>query len=413
MKNLKSEKGSVATLVIVTVLFFVAILSSAYMIVATLRKGQLKNQLSVKETYEKDLSRVDEIVAEFEKVPQIDIDTIAEENGTINGKKPNYKNPIIPEGYKPVNEGDATWDGEEGPKINEGLVIEDANKNQYVWIPMPTADDVYVKTADGEEKTLIGTNVKTNIYSKSEIILEQYRTYPGDTDSSYFREPDLVVGGGSIYDAKEEYYKLIMGKDGTKASLAQFFVDEYKAMINSLTKYEGFYLGRYELSGDKENPKEQSGTVLTNTNWYELYNACRKLAASSAVETQMVWGCQWDIVCNWLAENGYDIVNSCSWGNYDNSTGNAAVLNEKGKKAYGDKQITGYSEFWKANNLYDLAGNCQEWTQEADSDGSDRVERGGKYSEKGDKYPVTCKEPNSPDHGAIDSRTSRAVIMVK
>ena len=66
MRNLKSEKGSVATLVIVTVLFFVTILSSAYMIVATLRKGQLKNQLSVKETYEKDLNVVDEIVAELE-----------------------------------------------------------------------------------------------------------------------------------------------------------------------------------------------------------------------------------------------------------------------------------------------------------------------------------------------------------
>ncbi len=42
MKNLKSENGSITSLVIVTVLFFVTILSTSYMVVNALRKSQLK-----------------------------------------------------------------------------------------------------------------------------------------------------------------------------------------------------------------------------------------------------------------------------------------------------------------------------------------------------------------------------------
>ena len=45
-------------------------------------------------------------------------------------------------------------------------------------------------------------------------------------------------------------------------------------------------------------------------------------------------------------------------------------------KKYGSKQVTGYSEHWKANNIYDLAGNCYEWTQEV-CDINYRAFRGG------------------------------------
>lgn len=66
MKNLKSENGSITSLVIVTVLFFVTILSTSYMVVNALRKSQLKSQINAKDVYERDLKRVDEIVAEIE-----------------------------------------------------------------------------------------------------------------------------------------------------------------------------------------------------------------------------------------------------------------------------------------------------------------------------------------------------------
>lgn len=60
-KYFKSDKGSITNVVLVTVLFFITIVSTAYMITATLRKSQLKSQIAVKETYEKDFNNIDEI----------------------------------------------------------------------------------------------------------------------------------------------------------------------------------------------------------------------------------------------------------------------------------------------------------------------------------------------------------------
>ena len=93
----------------------------------------------------------------------------------------------------------------------------------------------------------------------------------------------------------------------------------------------------------------------------------------------MIWGIQWDLACDFISKKGEQksIKDSTAWGNHSDSTGNAAVMDGTTKK-YGSKQVTGYSEYWKANNIYDLAGNCWEWTQEA-NDTSYRANRGGNF----------------------------------
>ena len=67
-------------------------------------------------------------------------------------------------------------------------------------------------------------------------------------------------------------------------------------------------------------------------------------------------------------------VDSKVWGNYYNSTGNAEVNS-------GSRQKTGKSEYWKVNNIYDLAGNVSEYTQEIYSTSKNYVYRGGSYYE--------------------------------
>ena len=60
------------------------------------------------------------------------------EDSTINGKTGNIYNPVIPEGFRPVNTESAKWDDEtDGPtaeSVSNGLVIEDRNRNQFVRI---------------------------------------------------------------------------------------------------------------------------------------------------------------------------------------------------------------------------------------------------------------------------------------
>ena len=48
---------------------------------------------------------------------------------------------------------------------------------------------------------------------------------------------------------------------------------------------------------------------------------------------------------------------SRSWGNYGDSVGGASIKSS-------EKQPSATNEYWKVNNIYDLAGNIEEWTQE-------------------------------------------------
>ena len=324
------------------------------------------------------------------------------ENSTIDGKKEgNANNPTIPAGYIPINTKTSKWgNGKDAPSqdaVDHGLVIKDDSGNEWVWIPVPDIT-VMCDTSNTTEYTLCGTTgetaVKTKLYSKTitigtdsnttTISRTMTRTTPGASKIGDDREPDLIVGDyGGSNDAKEEYYKTILGDTGTKEQLAQLFVDEYKAMIESVSKYGGFYIGRYELSSAGV---QQDKKPLTNTNWYSLYNVCRgsKLQASDKVKTQMIWGCQWDVTMNWLISSGAktsDEINtdSSSWGNY----GDTSVKDEDGTtvlKASGEERQlnTGATTFTMANNMYDLAGNVSEWTQEAGSTGN-RNCRGSYY----------------------------------
>ena len=381
MKNLKSENGSITSLVIVTVLFFVTILSTSYMVVNALRKSQLKSQINAKDVYERDLKRVDEIVAEIENRKNQVWPEPKEENETINGEVGNAYNPTIPAGYIPINTDSSKWgDGTTTPTtdaVDYGLVIKDKKDNEWVWIPVDeTTLATMCNTANETENTLCGTSgetaVKTKLYSSTITIGKDSntktitRTEPGITN---YREPDLVVGSNGLsYDAQDTYYKTILGETGTKEQLAQLFVDEYKAMIESVSKYGGFYIGRYELS---EEGVQKDKATLTNTNWYNLYKKCKSLNASDKVETRMIWGCQWDVTMNWLISSGAktsDEVNkdSSSWGNYKETSVKAddGTTEIKANKT-SSVLNTGITTFTRANNIYDLAGNCWEWTQEA------------------------------------------------
>ena len=411
-KRFKSQRGSITTVVLVTVLFFVTILSTAFIVASTNRKGQIKSEAATKSTYEKDIDRTNQIVANIKKELSKEWKIKRDENATINGEEGNSYNPTIPAGYIPVNTETSDWgDGSSSPSqdsVDHGLVIRDENDNEWVWIPVDSETLAKMVETSTEAKTLCGTSgetaVTTNKYSKTITIGKDNntetisRTTPGTSTSDSYREPDLVVK----YDAQDTYYKTILGETGTKEQLAKLFVAEYNEMITSIAKYGGFYIGRYELSGTVTDPTEKSGVTLTKTNWYNLYNACRssKLQASDKVKTQMIWGIQWDVTCDFIANKGEqkNIKDSSNWGNYSDSTGNAKVtVTENGTETnkYGSKQNTGYSEYWKANNIYDLAGNCWEWTQEAYSTNY-RAVRGGFCSGGGSSGPASGRNGSGP-----------------
>ena len=367
-----------------------------------------------------DLSNLSDMIEEAtaEPTPKVNVNTKAGDNSTINGKKGNSNNPTIPKNYIPIDTATSTWgDGSTAPSqdsVKHGLVIKDEKNNEWVWVPVDSATLATMYEESSDEKTLCGTTgetaVKTKLYSKTITIGKDSntktitRTEPGITN---YREPDLVVGSNGLsYDAQDTYYKTILGETGTKEQLAQLFVDEYKAMIESVSKYGGFYIGRYELS---EAGVQKDKATLTNTNWYNLYKKCKELNASDKVETRMIWGCQWDVTCNFIANKGEQksITDSSSWGNYK---GTSVKANDRTTvlKASGDEQKlnTGVTTFTMANNIYDLAGNCWEWTQEALSTNV-RASRGGDCSGNGSGSPASSRSNvGSPGFGVSGKRFS-------
>ena len=365
-----------------------------------------------------DLSDLSDLIddATAEPTPKVNVNTKAEDNSTINGKKGNSNNPTVPKGYIPINTETSSWgDGTSAPtqdSVDHGLVIKgDSDDNEWVWIPVDeTTLATMCNTSNETEYTLCGTSgetaVKTKLYSSTITIGKDSntitRTTPGTT--SDYREPDLVVGSnGTSYDAKEEYYKDILGFS-SKEKMAEAFVADYNEMIVSIGKYGGFYIGRYELS---ESGVKKDQPTLTKTNWYNLYKKCTELQTSDKVKTQMIWGCQWDVTMNWLISSGAktsDEVNkdSSSWGNYHGTS----VKADDGKteiKASGDVQElnTGVTTFTMANNIYDLAGNCWEWTQEA-SDTFARANRGGVCNNNGSNYPASDRNNYYPGSSVDD-----------
>ena len=299
-------------------------------------------------------------------------ETIEDDNG---------KEVTIPKGFGVAEDSNTV--------VDEGIVITDGT-NEFVWVPV---DDPSTMFIEGTAK-LNGVGTTTNIYSKLKIRDEdtEIDTTGKPGESEKVREPDVL----SNYDTDSSYYKTILDFDSTK-EMADSIVAEYKAMSDSVKKYHGFYIGRYELTGTVDKPTEKAGKVLTAStagNWYNLYKACQNVIKNNSdVKSTMIYGCQWDETCSWLEKNGYDINDSSDWGNYNSN-----------------RKETGSDPSYKANEIFDLAGNLFEWTQEACSSNY-RIARGGVFRDSGSSFPVSDRRLSLP-YNSDFINTSRAVLYI-
>ena len=248
---------------------------------------------------------------------------------------------------------------EDEQTINTGLVVIGPDGSEFVWIP---------------------TTV-------TELAVRDF--------GSYFS------GGGSI----SGYY------DETD-------LQEYQAMTASTERYGGFYIGRFEASkGDNGLPasrrvtESEQGQIWVRFSPQDTTTACQNLYADNdTVQGFFPWGINWDTTLQWLVDSGNKLISdikadSTSWGNYSNDS-------------FSDGARGNYTGAWeeaKANNIYDLAGNNWEWTQERC--GSNYVMRGGGYNLMGgacpgSRYPAAIRDP-LPGNNHHPNVTFRIALYVK
>ena len=395
IKN-KQERGITLIALVVTIIIML-ILAGVSIKLAIDNNGVIENAKEAKDQYEQaqanDESGLNDLSSELRR----QLDANRNNNSGSGGSGSTVDGVPIPEGYYYVGgtkaKGLVISDNVADKELDKGKenVRRDLAGNQWVWVPVETPSSLYTTVAAGQ--ALAGsTGVKTTKYTNSEIISGKTRGLPGDTSS--YREPDILTYSG--YDdtnyAKAGFSSL--------ANMAETMKSDYEEMIASLEKYKGFYIGRYELTANGE----KTGATQTDVNWYTLYANCKKWAKEgSKVKTRMIWGLQWDATCNWLANSdpGFSITDSSTWGNYSDNTATG----------HGTKQNTGFSESWKANNIYDFAGNCDEFTQEAYGT-SYRAYRGGYYLSDGSSYPASNRFSYFPTNSYSGSGSRPTLYLI-
>ena len=267
-----------------------------------------------------------------------------------------------------------------GGTKTEGVVISDAPNddmdntaegNQFVWVPVDNYDDFKRQAGYSSGKPA---------------------TWP-----SNYEEADSTGVNSKVTET-----------DTTK--------QEAIAMYESVKDYGGFYIGRFEAGQEDGNVVVKKGkAVYNNVPWSETRsmtedeeidgteNGAVEQAryfdsryANQSVISTLCYGVQWDATMNFIDPNY--ITNAtigtpaCSEDSY--------VRDSTGQGNYQDDDSTnnpGNTGLYVKNNIYDLAGNVEEWTMES-CDTNHRVVRGGFYYTSGSEYPSSSRGFGSPDY---------------
>ena len=291
-------------------------------------------------------------------------------------------------------------------------------RNQYVWVPIDDISKLYGVDNNGK---LWGKLYNFSSSGRSNRNWTETNGIMSITNATNYREPD-VISNNQYYDIDSYSYMHNNGLGQTRYEmLAQELEQKYLEIMESIKKYGGFYIGRYETGGLSSTAViNKMNTDIGSQNWYTMYKKCLTLKGNNNnITTMMITGSLLDETLDWIVSSGatnsegttltYQLVgsNSTTFGNYYNATFNYIAEDAEMPTATETKAIStstripaGSAEYTKTNNIYDMAGNVWEWTTEAYSTRS-RVCRGGYYGDDGYSNPVASRYSNDP--GSVNS----------
>lgn len=294
--------------------------------------------------------------------------------------------------------------------------------------PDTTASENKTATDTDTDDAVKENNVYTDKNGETVTIPEQFRVSEKE-DEQTVRTGLVVIGpdGSEFVWIPTTKTPLRVRDFGSYVSWGSSFEDyydeteleSYRDMITSVQKYGGFYMGRFEASyGSGDNASNYIPASKRQAQPWVRFSpedtvvACRNLYADNeSVQGFFPWGINYDTTLQWLIESGCKTEkevakDSTSWGNYSDDTFSPNA----------DGSATGVWEEAKANNIYDLAGNNWEWTQERHGSGS-YVMRGGGYNLMGgacpgSSYPAALRDPlpGSDRHPNVTFRVALYLI---
>ena len=303
------------------------------------------------------------------------------------------------------NEPVATADEEqEAPtQLEKDIFNLQCTTNQYVWVPVENISDLYGVDPTGKLWGKLYT-FSTSSPNKRPYNWAETEGVMNISDLTSRREPDIVTN----YDYESSYLKSSLNGITQHKFLQEELEQFFYTTIESIKKYGGFYIGRYETGGlNGKAVVRKMDTNIASQTWYTMYKKCKTLGIENpSVTTSMIWGTLWDETLDWFMKSGavlndgtqmtYSLIcsNSTTWGNYYNATfdyysdSNMAIAQKA--MSTSTRIPAGSAERTKVNNIYDIAGNVWDWTLEANSSYS-RVFRGGYFVSDGSYYPSSYR----------------------
>ena len=264
-----------------------------------------------------------------------------------------YGNQVtIPKGFKIAN--DSATD------VTGGIVIEDATYtntigSQFVWIPVGTGENAIKKA---NNKTV-------------EIKLSRY-TFANDGTPT--DQGDNIINS---------YYQELATSNYGNATAKD--IEKFKTSANS---NHGYYIGRYEAGVVDYNSSVSTSNSNNETNWTGYTGDNIKLVCK---KEQQVWNYVTQNKASELSRDMYgseakvtsDLINSYAWdtaivfiqkcGTESNSstysyTAGLSLTSKSEPQTTGTNILNATKKVDKQCNIFDMAGNCFEWTTETSSD---------------------------------------------
>ena len=272
----------------------------------------------------------------------------------------------IPKGFEVVEE--------EGTTVPEGIVIQDKDGNQFVWIPVGR---VY-KDSTGTNYSDIHLGRYTFNTTNGTPTLVQV-AYTNENAENYNQLININMSDGSD---KALEYATRSNPEGTNELNA--IAKDLAEFVNSVRKNEGYYLARYEASygsGSSVLDFKPLSKISKTTNfsrwtigslWNNVTQTDAAKISRNMYNNDSSVGVESDLVNSYAYDTAIVFIQEMGNENYANKTSvNSSIANTG---TIGDKVC----------NIHDMASNCWEWSTEyskntVSSSAYPCVSRGGCY----------------------------------
>ena len=395
---MKKNKGITLIALIITIIILLILVGVS---VNLLIKGDLfgSAEKAVEGTnakVEEQQTAVDELMGELDEVEK----EIEEQQ-----RQDNLPGTRVSENTKYIRDGKTAW-------IPKGFTVSGIKSEQSIDNGLVIYDIPEGTTPDWSNPDSVKTKYNQFVW----IPVEVKSTDTENSIASFYRSEwtaNASTGGERTTGLSTDYTEPDSTNDTTDKT---GIVDQITELTKSIYKHGGFYIGRYE-AGSK-TPRTSSSGVTTLGIKQDMYpynyvkwgDSMSSIGTTGAVylsnslyntneygaTSMLCTGACWDSMLDFIKDSKHSVKDSTTWGNYKNSEtfeitrGSYAVydtsnytlgsFNNVGSKYSKMKNTsilltTGATERNCSKNIYDVAGNCFEWTTESYSS-SGRVCRG-------------------------------------